>query len=129
MKLVSKEKIREAHTRIQSYIHRTPILSNQTIQTLTGCKAFWLKCENFQKIGAFKPRGAFNKLLQLGNNVSSVCTHSSGNHAQALAYAAKTLGIPAYIVMPQNSPSVKKKAVEGYGATIIESGNTLKDRE
>jgi threonine dehydratase len=64
-------------------------------------------------------------MLQIGK-VESVCTHSSGNHAQALAYAAATLGIPAYIVMPQNSPVVKKKAVQGYGATIIESGNTLK---
>lgn len=82
-----------------------------------------------QKIGAFKARGAFNKLLQLDKNVKSVCTHSSGNHAQALAYAATTLQLPSYIVMPQNSPIVKKNGVKGYGGKIIESGNTLKDRE
>jgi threonine dehydratase len=72
-----------------------------------------------QKIGAFKIRGAFNKLLQLDNDVNSVCTHSSGNHAQALAYAAKKIGISSYIVMPQNSPSVKKSGVLGYGGKVI----------
>jgi len=87
-----------------------------------------LKCENFQKIGAFKARGAFNKLLQIDKSISSVCTHSSGNHAQALAYAAKTIGIQSYIVMPKNSPSVKKNGVIGYGGNVIESGNTLKER-
>ena len=68
-------------------------------------------------------------MLQIGKSVSAVCTHSSGNHAQALSFAASTLGIPAYIVMPENSPIVKKKAVKGYGATVIECGNTLKERE
>lgn len=95
---------------------------------MAGCAEFHLKCENFQKVGAFKPRGAFNKILQL-ENVSSVCTHSSGNHAQAVAYVASIFKIPAYIVMPQNSPSIKKEGVKGYGGNVIQSGNTLKDRE
>jgi len=78
-----------------------------------------LKCENFQKIGAFKARGAFNKLLQLDRSVKSVCTHSSGNHAQAVAYAARILNLRSYIIMPQNSPIVKKNAVIGYGGEVI----------
>ena len=119
MKLVSKEHIKKAHDRIRPYIHRTPLLSSATIAQKSGCASFFLKCENMQKVGAFKPRGAFNKVLQLDSSVQSVCTHSSGNHAQALAYAASILKIPAYIVMPQNSPIVKKKAVQEYGASII----------
>ena len=75
-------------------------MTNTTIAEKTLCKTFYLKCENMQKIGAFKARGAFNKILQLDKDVTSVCTHSSGNHAQALAYAAKKVGIPSYIVMP-----------------------------
>jgi threonine dehydratase len=95
---------------------------------MSGCSEFHLKCENLQKIGAFKARGAFNKLLQLDPSVNSVCTHSSGNHAQALAYAATALKKKSYIVMPQNSPLVKKNGVIGYGGKVIESGNTLKER-
>lgn len=85
-----------------------------------------MKCENLQKIGAFKARGAFNKLLQLDSTVKAVCTHSSGNHAQAIAFAASALGLKAYIVMPQNSPSIKKQAVQDYGGVVIESGNSIK---
>lgn len=123
----SKELIIKAHQRIKPYIHQTPIMTCQTIIQRTGCSQLFFKCENFQKIGAFKPRGAFNKILQL-KNATSVCTHSSGNHAQGLAYAAKMLNIPAYIVMPENSSPIKKQAVEGYGATVITSGNTEKER-
>ena len=82
------------------YVHRTPIMSCSTIAKMTKTVSFYLKCENFQKIGAFKPRGAFNKMLQLPKNVTSVCTHSSGNNAQAVAYAAKQLGLTSYIIMP-----------------------------
>lgn len=121
--------IEASHDRIRKFIHRTPLLSSNTIASKSGCTEFYLKCENFQKVGAFKARGAFNKLLQLDKKVTSVCTHSSGNHAQALAYAATTLGMPSYIVMPANSPTVKKNGVVGYGGKVIESGNTLKDRE
>lgn len=126
--MISKEMIIAAHERIKPYVHRTPILSSQTIANKAGCAQFMLKCENLQKIGAFKARGAFNKLLQLDKNIKSVCTHSSGNHAQALAFAASTLKMPSYIIMPQNSPAVKKNGVIGYGGKVIESGNTLKER-
>ena len=127
--MISKQAIEEAHDRIRPYIHRTPLISSKTIADKAQCASFTLKCESLQKIGAFKARGAFNKLLQLPKEVKSVCTHSSGNHAQALAYTAKQVGIPAYIVMPQNSPVVKKNGVIGYGGTVIDSGNTLKERE
>jgi threonine dehydratase len=85
---------------------------------MAGCRSFYLKCENLQKVGAFKPRGAFNKLLQLDPSIKTVCTHSSGNHAQALAYAATILGLKSIIVMPQNSPTIKKNGVKGYGGII-----------
>lgn len=117
--MISKEAIVAAHDRIRSYVHRTPTISSKTIAQKAGCTEFYLKCENLQKIGAFKARGAFNKLLQLDKTVTSVCTHSSGNHAQALAYAAATLGLPSYIIMPQNSPAVKKNGVIGYGGKVI----------
>jgi threonine dehydratase len=132
MNPISQEDILAAHERIRPFIHRTPCLPSQSLALQAGCAFFSLKCENLQKVGAFKPRGAFNKLLllqQQPSKPSSVCTHSSGNHAQALAFAAATLGLPAYIVMPHNSPAVKQRAVQHYGATIIHSGNTLKDRE
>lgn len=124
--MISKEMIVNAHERVKPFVHRTPILSSQTIANKAGCTQFLLKCENLQKIGAFKARGAFNKLLQLDKTVTSVCTHSSGNHAQALAFAASTLKMSSYIIMPQNSPAVKKNGVIGYGGKVIESGNTLK---
>ena len=94
---------------------------------MANCHIFF-KCENLQKVGAFKARGATNKVLQLGN-VNGVCTHSSGNHGQALAYVGGILNIPAVVVMPENSPNVKKAGVRGYGAEIVECGPTLKDRE
>jgi threonine dehydratase len=128
-RMISKETIIRSHDRIRSFVHRTPILSSTTIANKAGCAHLYLKCENLQKVGAFKARGAFNKLLQLDKSVTSVCTHSSGNHAQALAYAATTLKMPSYIVMPQNSPLVKKNGVIGYGGKVIESGNTIKERE
>jgi threonine dehydratase len=109
----------DSHERISKFIHRTPLLSSQTIAQMAGCAQLYLKCENLQKVGAFKARGAFNKLLQLDKSVTSVCTHSSGNHAQALAYAATSLNLLPYIVMPQNSPNVKKQGVIGYGGKVI----------
>lgn len=127
--MIGKDIIEAAHARIKPYIHRTPLLSSQTLAGMAGCSQLFLKCENFQKIGAFKARGAFNKLLQMDKNITTVCTHSSGNHAQALAYAANRLGLTSYIVMPGNSPPVKKSGVIGYGGNVVESGNTLKERE
>lgn len=108
-----------AHSLIKSNIHRTPILTSESINSILGANIF-LKCENFQKVGAFKFRGATNAVLNLTNNeaMHGVATHSSGNHAAALALAAAKRGIPAYIVMPENAPTIKKKAVAGYGGKI-----------
>ena len=118
-----------ASKRIEGHGHRTPILTNKTIDDLTGKKIFF-KCENFQKIGAFKFRGGWNTISSLSEEEASngVCTHSSGNHAQAVAYAAMKRNIPAYIVMPRNAPKVKIQAVEGYNATITLCEPTLKAR-
>lgn len=126
----TKADILDAANRIQPYIHRTPILTSKTLNHMLGGELFF-KCENFQKIGAFKIRGATNVLLQLDKKEigAGVCTHSSGNHAQAVALGARNLGIPAYIVMPSNSPQVKKDAVKGYGAEITFCEPTLAARE
>ena len=116
---ITAANINEAYSRIQPYIHRTPVLTNQTIDNIAGGKLFF-KCENFQKIGAFKIRGGLNAVLTLGQDKlkNGVATHSSGNHAQAIAFAARKVGTKAYIVMPDNSPKVKVDAVKGYGAEI-----------
>jgi threonine dehydratase len=117
---ITKEAVELAAKTIQPYIHRTPVLTNKSINELTDID-FYFKCENFQKIGAFKIRGGMNATLSLSpaQLKNGIATHSSGNHAQALAYAAKTLGIKAYIVMPKSSPQVKVDAVRGYGAEVI----------
>ena len=119
-----------ALARIQPYIHRTPVQTSQALDHLAGATLFF-KCENFQKMGAFKMRGAANAILQLteAERQRGVATHSSGNFAQAMALAAQMLGIPAYIVMPSNSPAVKKAAVRGYGGEIIECEPNLAARE
>lgn len=116
-----------AHQRITPYIHQTPILTSTTLDLLTGAHLFF-KCENFQKVGAFKARGAMNAVLQT-ENPAGVATHSSGNHGQALAWAAKMKNMPATIVMPENAPQVKKDAVRGYGGKIVECAPTLVARE
>lgn len=122
--------IRRAAQRIQPYIHRTPVLTNESLNEKAGARVF-LKCENMQKVGAFKFRGACNAVFSLSEEQSrrGVCTHSSGNHAQALALAARMRGIPSYIVMPENAPSVKKNAVAGYGGQITFCAPTLEARE
>lgn len=126
----TKKDIEDAHLRIEKYIYKTPILQNEFINKLVESEVFF-KCENLQKIGAFKVRGAFNAVLQLTKEEKNngVATHSSGNHAQALALAAKTLGIKAFIVMPKNSPEIKKEGVRELGAKIIECENTIQARE
>jgi threonine dehydratase len=128
--MISFDTIREAHDRICPYIHRTAVLTNQTINDRAGVSLFF-KCENFQKIGAFKARGGLNAVLQVAHNRegTAITTHSSGNHAQAVAYAARQVGMPAYIVMPRTAPQVKKDAVRGYGAEVIECEPTLEARE
>ena len=122
--------IRNAAQRIQSYSHHTPVLTNESLNQTVGAEVF-LKCENFQKVGAFKFRGACNAVFSLRDEAAArgVCTHSSGNHAQALALAAKMRGIPAYIVMPSNAPDVKKNAVAGYEGQITFCAPTLEARE
>lgn len=127
---ISREHIEQAHERIRSAIHRTPVLRSKTLNAMTGCDLFF-KCENFQKIGAFKIRGAMNAVLSLPPDklLYGIATHSSGNHAQAIAYAAREAGTHAFIVMPENSPIVKVKAVKGYGATITFCEATQQARE
>src|ERR1700680_3257294 len=114
------DNIRAAHERIRAHIHRTPVLTSSRLNEASGASLFF-KCENFQKIGAFKARGATNAVFVLDDTVArhGVATHSSGNHGAALARAAKLRGIPAQIVMPSNSAKVKVHAVESYGAHII----------
>jgi threonine dehydratase len=119
-----------AHKRILPVIHKTPVLTSTSINKILGVELYF-KCENFQKVGAFKFRGASNAVLSLTAEEASkgVATHSSGNHAAALALAASMKDIPAYIVMPENAPEIKKKAVAGYGGKITYCEPTLKARE
>jgi len=125
-----KQELIETYNRIKPFIYRTPILTSSLLNEITGTDIFF-KCENFQKMGAFKMRGAVNAILQLSDKQkkAGVVTHSSGNFAQALSLAAKNIGVKAYIVMPENAPLVKKEAVKGYGGIITESKSTLQDRE
>jgi threonine dehydratase len=115
---------------LKPYIHRTPVMSSHLLNELTGCELYF-KCENFQKTGSFKIRGAMNAVLSLTaeEKAKGIVTHSSGNFAQAVAYAGKRLGIKASIVMPENVVPAKRDAVHGYGAEIIYSGNMPMDRE
>lgn len=126
----SAKDIEQAHRSIEGAIHRTPILSAEAINEIAGCEIHF-KCENFQKIGAFKMRGAYYALQQLSDaeKAKGVVTHSSGNHAQAVALAAQKLAIPAYIVMPENAPKVKVAAVEKYGGQITFCTSNLASRE
>ncbi len=130
MKLPELADIQAAHSRIKPFIHQTPVMSSQQLNRLFGCDLFF-KCENFQKVGAFKFRGATNAVLSLTDEERSrgVVTHSSGNHAAALALAARLNGVKANIVMPDNAPVVKKNAVAGYGAEITFCKPTLQARE
>ena len=127
---MNKEALLEVHNRVKPYIHRTPVLSSELINEISGCKVYF-KCENFQKMGAFKMRGAANAISKLSDEQKNkgVVTHSSGNFAQALSLAAKKIGVKAYIVMPESAPQVKKNAVRTYDGEIFESGSTPKERE
>jgi threonine dehydratase len=119
-----------AHTRIKPYIHRTPVLTSSFLNELTGAKLFF-KCENFQKAGAFKVRGASNAVFGLSDDMleKGVATHSSGNHALSLSYAAGRRGIPCTVVMPRTAPQAKKDAVIGYGGRIVECEPSTSSRE
>lgn len=122
--------IRQTHRAIQPMIHRTPVLTCQSINERAGASLYF-KCENFQKVGAFKMRGGASATIRLTDEdkKKGIATHSSGNHAQAVARAAQYLGIPAYVVMPENAPAIKKAATIGYGAEVIPCKPTLEARE
>lgn len=126
----SYKDIQTAALRIAGLVHHTPVLTSSAINEMTGLEAFF-KCENFQKVGAFKYRGATNAVLSLTDEQASrgVATHSSGNHAAALALAARKRGIPCYVAMPENAPVVKIEAVKHYGADITFCEPTLQSRE
>jgi threonine dehydratase len=130
MTLPELSDILSAHSRIEPFIHNTPVLTSQQLNILFDCEMYF-KCENFQKAGAFKFRGATNavRLLSDTDKSKGVVTHSSGNHAAALAMAAKMNGVKVNIVMPRNAPDVKKNAVAGYGAEITFCEPTLQARE
>ena len=122
--------VQGAYLKIREKVHRTPVLSSQKVNERAGGELFF-KCENFQKVGAFKFRGATHAVGELSDKQAEkgVATHSSGNHAQAVALAAKLRGIPAYIVMPENAPTVKVNAVRDYGAQITFCNPTQEARE
>ncbi|WP_319479312.1 pyridoxal-phosphate dependent enzyme [uncultured Draconibacterium sp.] len=130
MNIPTYTNVEQAHQIVQKYAHRTPVLSSVSINQIVGAELFF-KCENLQKVGAFKFRGACNAVFSLSEEDAQkgVATHSSGNHAAALALAARMRGIAAHIVMPENSPEIKKKAVAGYGAKITFCQPTLQARE
>ena len=119
-----------AHERVRPYIHKTPILTSRFINELAGCELYF-KCENLQKAGAFKVRGASNAVFGLSDEKArkGVATHSSGNHALSLSYAAGRRGIPCHVVMPRTAPQAKKDAVRGYGGIITECEPSTSSRE
>ncbi|MEL6675521.1 MAG: pyridoxal-phosphate dependent enzyme [Bacteroidota bacterium] len=120
----------DCQARIKPYIHRTPILNSTQLNALSGAEVFF-KCENFQRMGAFKMRGGANAILQLTDvqRAKGVVTHSSGNFAQAIALSARSIGVKAYIVMPSSAPQVKVEAVKGYGGEVIICEPTIEARE
>jgi threonine dehydratase len=126
----SIEEIRSAHRRISSLIHRTPVVTCASLDRISGARLFF-KCENLQKVGAFKARGASNAVFSLSDEEArrGVATHSSGNHAAALSWAARQRGIAAYVVMPSSAPGVKRRAVEDYGGLVTECEPTSIARE
>jgi threonine dehydratase len=129
-KSLDRDAIRAAHERIRQHIHRTPVLTSERLDEASGVSLFF-KCENFQKIGAFKARGATNAVLSLDDATAGrgVATHSSGNHGAAVARAARLRRIPAHIIMPSNSAKVKIRAVEGYSAQVVFCEPTEEARE
>src|SRR5438132_8508225 len=130
MRTIDLDAIRGAHARIRPYIHRTPVLTSSRLDAASGGSLFF-KCENFQKVGAFKARGATNAVFSLDEEMArrGVAAHSSGNHGTALARAAKLRKVPAHIVMPRNSAKVKVRAVEAYGANVVFCEPTQDARE
>lgn len=127
---ISYDDVAAAHRRLRGVAHQTPVISSRTVDALTGARVFF-KCENFQRMGAFKFRGAYNAVVQLSDEQKKrgVCAFSSGNHAQGIALSAQLLGMHASIVMPQDSPAVKMAATRSYGAQVISYDRYREDRE
>jgi threonine dehydratase len=127
---ITKTSIEQAHSRIKPYVRQTPVMTSDEIDAMAGCNIFF-KCENLQHIGAFKARGAMNAALSLSPEelAKGLATHSSGNHAQALARAASILNTKSYIVMPRTAPEIKKRGVQGFGGEIFECEPNLPSRE
>jgi threonine dehydratase len=130
VQIPTEESITAAHERIKRYVHRTPVMTSEGINAIAGCNLYF-KCENFQKVGAFKARGAMNAVLSLSaeERKKGIATHSSGNHAQAVARAASILKTDSFIVMPRTAPEIKKRGVLGYGGKIFECEPTVESRE
>ncbi|NOY89753.1 MAG: pyridoxal-phosphate dependent enzyme [Deltaproteobacteria bacterium] len=128
--LPSLEDVRAAARRIAPHIHRTPVMRSRTLDAMANASLYF-KCENLQRVGAFKMRGATNAIFSLSDAVArrGVATHSSGNHAQAVALAAKLRGVDAHVVMPEDAPEVKRAAAESYGARIVTCASNLRARE
>ncbi|MBP7676597.1 MAG: pyridoxal-phosphate dependent enzyme, partial [Thermoanaerobaculia bacterium] len=126
---VCLDDVRAAAVRIAPHVHRTPVLTSRTADAVAGARLFF-KCETFQRVGAFKARGAFSRLTLLSSEERrrGVVAFSSGNHAQAVALAARDLGVPATIVMPEDAPSLKLAATRGYGAEVILYDRRNEDR-
>jgi threonine dehydratase len=127
---IGLDEVRQAAERLRPWAHVTPVLQSRTLDARCGGNVL-LKCENFQRVGAFKFRGAMNALLQLDEEAraAGVVTHSSGNHAQAVALAGQLLGVPVCVVMPRTAPAIKRAATEGYGARVVPCEPTLAARE
>ena len=130
MQIPTYADVERAHERIAPHVHETPVLTSETFNRMTGAELFF-KCENFQKAGVFKARGASNAVFSLSEEeaVRGVATHSSGNHGLSLSYAAGRRGIPCHVVMPHTAPEAKKEAVRGYGGTITECEPSTSSRE
>jgi threonine dehydratase len=130
MSAYSAETLIECHRKIAPYIHRTPVMRSRLLNRMTGAELYF-KCENFQRAGSYKIRGATHALLvkKEAGNLQGIVTHSSGNFAQALSLAARNIGVPAFIVMPESAPEVKKRGVREYGGQIVECASTLEARE
>lgn len=128
--LPAAQDLLEARQRIRNLVHHTPVMTSRLIDQMTGSQLYF-KCENFQRMGAFKMRGASNAILSLDDTerAKGVVTHSSGNFAQALSLAAQSTNTKAFIVMPENAPAVKRAAVQDYGGVIIDSPNAPALRE
>ena len=130
MRIPTFDDVEAAQERIAPHVHRTPVLTSESLDRLAGARLFF-KCENFQRAGAFKARGAANAVFGLTDSEAArgVATHSSGNHAQALAWAARRRGIPCHVVMPDDAVAAKKRAVAGYGGKIVECTPSYPARE